>query len=419
MINIQKKLPTISDLGIASIVLFVVLSFIGRFLFPWGDEPDFRVRATEVIYSDTFLPKWVPYYLFANLINEMRPYSSCRVDSSPFALWAYIDPVACIEYLDTIITRTIITVIVALPVLLLVTFRRYFFDLARTIGATFSYWEWERRLDAISLSLLFPSIIYYMGLLSVEQLTLVISILIVTVVESIIGSLLLFYLVFTLDIGNSIVVAVFLLLTYSAKYIVRFFGLKRLFFVILAFLIVVYITNISFLAFLIENNSFLPAAFIQESRLTLASVTSSEYVDKYPLILRPVITYMSFIFNTPANIKSVFLYITVGVLILYSVYSVKDNYKRLTVAACNSIAHARQLTGLKTDIVYALSSITTILFFVLMLPTYANAKYYIFTLPFFLQLALAVFPRWKVFLVVNIITVTLFVNLILMMIRFT
>lgn len=418
MINVQKKLPIISDLGVTSIVLFVVLSFIGRFLFPWGDEPDFRVRATEIIYSDMFLPRWVPYNIFANLVNEIRPYSSCKVDSSPFALWAYIDPVACIGYLDTIITRTIITIIVALPVLLLVTFRRYFFDLAKVIGATFSYWEWERRLDAISLSLLFPSIIYYLGLLSVEQLTLVISILIVTLVESIIGSLLLFYLVFTLDIGNSIVVAVFLVLTYSAKYIGRLFGLKHLFFVILAFLTTIYITSISLLAFLIESNSFLPAVIVQEIRLTLASITTSEYVDKYPIILRPAITYMSFIFNTPANIKSVFLYVAIGVLILYSIYSIIGKYKQLTTIARHSMVHARELIGLKTDIVYALSSITTILFFVLMLPTYANAKYYIFTLPFFLQLALAVFPRWKVFLAVNIITVTLFVNLILMMIRF-
>ena len=42
----------ISKFGLQSTLIIVVLMFIGRFLFPFGDEPDWYVRAPHILFGE-------------------------------------------------------------------------------------------------------------------------------------------------------------------------------------------------------------------------------------------------------------------------------------------------------------------------------------------------------------------------------
>lgn len=416
MNNDTGKLPNISKFGLASVLVFIIFVFIGQLLFPLGDEPDFIVRAPQIVYRYSSLSVWTPYHFLGRLLSEIRIDSSCLIDSSVFSLWAYINRATCFQGLENTLYRGLLNVIVTLPLLIIIIFRRQFVIIAKLIGVKIGVDEWNIRLNALSISLLFPSMIYYLGVLSFEQWTLVISLLMIMLVESIVGLLFFLYLVFLLDTGGSVVLIVFFALSYIYKYLISFIGLSRLFLLSIILLITVYLLNITVLGRLLQYNLFVIQRLLDEANNTYLAVISSGLIQKYPIVLRPVITYMSMIFLTPSALKSVALYVITGGLIIFSSYRLYREYQRQVLATPLFSPQHNKMDRMKKDIVYALAAITTILLFVFILPTYANAKYYIFLLPIFIRVALNVFSKWAVLRVVSVLSIILFINLMLMMI---
>jgi hypothetical protein len=105
----------------------------------------------------------------------------------------------------------------------------------------------------------------------------------------------------------------------------------------------------------------------------------ADFFDKYPLILRPVITFMTGIFMTPSGIKVFPLYLVYGVSLLVMLKRLGKSHRAGPLMSA------------------MLSVAATIMFFVFILPDYSNAKYYIFLAPFILYSALTVFSRKWVF----------------------
>ena len=140
-------------------------------------------------------------------------------------------------------------------------------------------------------------------------------------------------------------------------------------------------------------------------------MSSLGVVEKYPLILRPIITYMSFIFLTPAKIKIIPLYIIFFIFLFkYFINNIKK------VLLINKITFKNK-NYFKKLLIF-ISSIYFILCIVFLLPSYAFSKYYIFMTPFFLYAIIDFYREEnmrKFFLLSNLLV---FFNLLLYYILF-
>ena len=96
------------------------------------------------------------------------------------------------------------------------------------------------------------------------------------------------------------------------------------------------------------------------------------------------------------------LYAFVAIALLKMTFKCVNRYARRQEYDVKSIF------VLKSDVVRSLVAVSTILSFVFIFPTYGNAKYYVFMLPFIFSLSLNVYSKN------TIIKFVLFLNFILM-----
>ena len=181
-------------------------------------------------------------------------------------------------------------------------------------------------------------------------------------------------LIGSLDLGNAVIVVAFLVIHAVISGAVAMLGLKWATVMVGGVLASVYVSGV-------EGLTYIHYLFLLESKADaiLQKSLGADFFDKYPLILRPVITFMTGIFMTPSGVKVFPLYVVYGVGLLVMINRLRKSH------------------GAGPLLSAMLSVITTIMFFTFMLPDYANAKYYIFLAPFILYSALTVFSRKWVF----------------------
>lgn len=365
------KLNRFSLFGLSVALAFCILALAYRVTLPFGDEPDFTVRALELVEVE--FPAWTPYYWLSGWLQHLNVFSSCVIIASPTEVFAQIDGASCGEGMSQVLGRTLLMVLLASPVLLVVAWRGVGLAVLRATVKGQSA-ELNQRIDALGLSLLVPGMIFYLGLLSHEQLTLLISLFvfffwgnwfIVTGLLALVGSL---------DLGNAVIVVAFLVIHAVISWAVAMLGLKWATVMVGGLLASVYVSGV-------EGLTYINYLFLLESKVDaiLQKSLGADFFDKYPLILRPVITFMTGIFMTPSGVKVFPLYVVYGVGLLVMINRLRKSH------------------GAGPLLSAMLSVITTIMFFTFMLPDYANAKYYIFLAPFILYSALTVFSRKWVF----------------------
>lgn len=383
----------VSKLGFLVVTLFILFSFLGRIFFPFGDEPDWIIRASGVMFGDH--PFWSPYLWFNNLILSFSTDSSaCEIIAGPKSVWGYV-PLACNEEWIQSVYRWLITIFIMLPLLFIIIFREGFIKGMAILGFNRTPIEWNRRIDAVALSIIMPGMLYYLGVLAIEQLYLIVAIYIFLFWGFALPIVLIFILLVSIDFGNSIVVLFFIFSLMFFGYIRKRLG--NVFFYGFALLLIIFALSVGYILLdLIMQLSFLGGDNRLEQKVTsiFNSLDGSEYGDKYPIILRPVITFMSFIFMTPSGLKVPLLYIVYFIAFLFITYKVFKGEDR-------------------ENQVYWLTSIVVILFFVLLFPTYGNAKYYIFMFPFFVYVALDYFKRLSILTLFSFSSLFVFLNLIL------
>ncbi|MEQ1106136.1 hypothetical protein, partial [Acinetobacter ursingii] len=121
------------------------------------------------------------------------------------------------------------------------------------------------------------------------------------------------------------------------------------------------------------------------------------FVDKYPKYIRPFITFASAVFMSSESIKVIVLYIILLPFLFFG-------YLRLSKISNNNYSSFLKLQ--------AIISLTTILFFIFLFPDYSYAKYYIFLLPLFISIFLAVYSKFKVLAFVSLLTIIWLINLL-------
>ncbi len=382
----------ISKFGLKIVILFIIFCLIGRFLFPYGDEPDIYARGDELINEAGF---WNLYSYFPEYFNKVDYYYFfINFQKQSFtSLWHHIDNTFAKNF-DINMLRYFITMFLFLPLFWIIIFRKRFIKLMTFLKFKQESADWNLKLDSLCLSLLYSGLIYYSGLFSIEQFTLILSLYIFLFWGNYLFISIFFAMIAFIDLGNSMVLLSFMLIAFYFHYIaVVKKKVKLVYISILCILALALILGTSFLTYI----EFIPF-LAQKSKNMILLEEFEGYRDKYPIILRPFITWMTSIFLTPSGIKVVLVYILFLIGIgnyVWKIIKVKSNDKIF-----------------KNNILL-LSALTTILFFVFLFPNYANAKYYIFMVPFFMLSILQYFNREKVMLFLTMCNIILFLHLFL------
>lgn len=410
---------------------FIFLYLLFRYLSPFGYEPDFWIRAPEYVQlegaqrvNNLFVFNHnIP--IISPLIRNLDINSFCNIEdvrinfkdhlisggneNTVLSLFQTIDHHSCTQSLKQILLRTLLLVVLVFPFWLIFFMKKTFFKFFSLFIKKIDFQNYSKNIDSIILSLFFSGMMYYLGVIAYEQLALLISL-----------SLLLFYrnifilipltLVLFIDFGNSFILVSIFFISYVFTLI--FYKLKYVFYVIaiiLSILISYYFSYNLLNVFKLEYLSeFVPSFF----SIYIESIHNHHYVESlkqtYPLFVRPIIFFMTFIYWTPGNIKIILSYLFIGILFFH--FFIKYNFNLAIYKKFNK-------TNLNKDdlfhTVFTNNLIFSVIIFVFILPMYCNAKYYIFILPFIIRVLLNYFKKEHVLLIFIILSLINFTHLIL------
>lgn len=385
--------PRISRYGFYCVLAFLFWTVLLRIVLPFGDEPDFTVRAVELIEEEH--PLWTPYHWMSGLLNEINVQSNCQPDASPVAIFGRIDSVTCTQPIAQIVFRVVLTVICTAPLLWIVVFRNAAHNMLRLLGLRLKITELNERLDALGTSLLIPGMIYYLGLLSHEQFSLVISLLISVVWGNWFLVLLLAIYTLALDLGNGTIIFAFLAIYIIGLLFYRSMGLKGLSLLLIGVPALFLVGSYDLLGY-VQALTILSG---KAEAIYLKSLTA-DFLEKYPVFLRPVITYITATFMTPSGIKAAPVQLMFAVVGIIGINRLRKSFRK----KINLVSAGKEprLVDLGTmQLLAMIAALTTVVGFGLMLPDYANAKYYMFLVPFVLLPFMSVFDRLPRLLFMN------------------
>ena len=351
MVNFYK----VSSSGLLVVFAFVLLLISFRFLLPYSDEPDWGYRISHILNTDLHL------FFYPDYSGVLESYTKqdCSISSRQMDFFGFISQ-SCLNPVDFVLSRTLLVLYTLLPLFAVLIFPRFFYSCLVTLKVKIEFVEWERRLNALKVFLLFPGAIYYLSVLSIEQFFLVVALYVFLFWNIALIPVFLLSLLSLIDFGNFIVVALFVSFFYFLRFIYLTFGFQALSICSLFFLLVSY----SFNGDLIH---IIPLPDILNNKVEgiMKVIIDGAYYEKYPLLLRPVITFMGFILLLPSGVKSSFGIFFVLLTLPYLLY------KGLLVSR-----------NMHDTLLFLLAPILFILIFIFIFPTYSFSKYYVFLLPF-------------------------------------
>ncbi|MBT5398944.1 hypothetical protein HOL24_00220 [bacterium] len=369
--------------------VFLLFIIMGKIFFPFGDEPDFD-RRVDRLYNDSALSFFLNDEAESELLNLKCTQSSSRPDISFSISTNCID-----QNLSTFVDRIFYTLLVVSPLVLLMFFRRFFYYALKS-NKHITYCDWNRRLDAISLTLIFPSAIYFLGLFSREVVTTAISLLLLLFWgrRLIVTAILL--VIYYIDSGNAVPVIFFtitlLLYDLFSKKTYRPYLIALISFLIISFS---YFFSDYLIFYIVQNFNF------NKMNMLYNSIFLDGHHDKYPILLRSVITYISLVFMTAEGVKSLPLLIITTLFLLYLVAI--GIFKKTKFI----------LRSDKSYVLPVFAGITTIFFITITFPTHSYGKYYLFLLPFVAYALLFFYNKAYLAMIFIGFTILMFVAIIL------
>lgn len=390
--NMKSKLllTDVSKFSLICSILFIFFTVFARFILPFGDEPDFNFRLYDLLITDHSI--FSPYFYVKDFLSTFAGMDLCPIHSTSTSLWAHIDFAHCRESTMQIIGRIFLTITIFSPVLFFICFRGFSYFIVNVFCKNkFSEIVFNKKLDAVSIALIFPSFIYLSGILAQEQLLLSLAIIMIIFIENWVIVVFLLGIMASIDIGNTTVYLTFILFYYFLKYIDKKFGRKYV--LIFSFSIVVFSFSIGSLIL----NSVSEFSVLADRATAMQYKIENDFVDKYPKYVRPFITFASAVFMSAESIKVILLYI----ILLPSLFL---GYFKLSKVRNNQYARFFKLQ--------VVVSITTILFFIFLFPDYSYVKYYIFLLPLFISIFLIIYSKVKVLIFTSLLTVIWLINIL-------
>lgn len=349
--------------------LFCFFSLAFRLLLPFGGEPDFAYRVSRILDSESGV-----YYFFKSFFDGYNWYPSCDISYTMQSITGTISSFDCGESLFLKITRWLLQLLFFLAFVVL-----FFFTLV------FSKYKFghdlflKERFYAVFLALFFPGLIYYSGVASPEIFVLFLSLLFFIFIKYHVISFLTIYLALQVEVGGAILLVSFFCFFHFFDMLSKKASLLIVELACVSVICFFFIVKMSFLVFFFDIPVFGEKISIIHYAYTMTH--SADVVAKYPLIIRPIITFMTATFMTTDGIKALVLYPIVFVFILALAIDIRRR-------AYNGVDVSNYAAFLAV-VAFTLST-------VFVLPGYSNAKYYVFCLPFLFLSALQIYSFKKV-----------------------
>lgn len=396
-----------SQKSILIFLLFVFLSLLYLILIPFGDEPDFWIRARDYVKNyDDYEEWWLPFLnlkplkLLDFLTSKLNHISQCHVGQNPLEIFTYVDPHKCTQTDKQIFLRLFINSLLILFVLI-------FINLLKSSPVNRILNISQNKFDNFIISLLFPSYIYFQNLMSNEQIVYLFSIILFLTWERKIISTIIILFITLIDFGSSLFL-IFLFISYNILLLINN-NRKEVSFKILIIcisgIILAYIASYYFLRIFIDYNFFFFSSTINRFLTDIYNHHHYHgFIDKYPILLRPVITYFSFIFFTPGYLKSYILIILSLFFFLHLGYRI---YK------LRKTSSDEDLLIINENIFNIFIILSCILVFIFLLPAYSNFKYYILLVPFVISSMNIIYSNMNILLILFCSNIFILSNLIL------
>lgn len=365
----SHSINSVNKFSLMCSIIYVLYSIAFRFLLPFGDEPDFTIRAPRFVLGELEL---IPEFIYA-ITNNLDYVSYCKIDANFYSYLSSLDYSSCVQDIYQISNRLLLQyLLISIPFLMLCYRTPLYFIFKNEPRSIL-----DKKLDALSITFVSSSFLYYFGVIGWEQIMLLVSCFLILALNRVIVLLVLFIVVALLDIGDSIVVIYSASLYFYYKYILQRSGVVFVYLSVIVLLVVSYVFSTSLVTFA----GYFEILSSKADAITLAYENVNLH-DKYPILLRPIITFMTLVLYLPSGIRSIAAISIAGVLILILI--------RRSFSRNNIIDHGA--------IVYFLVIITVVFSIVFILPGYANGKYYVFMMPMFFYYALNFFSNKKVLL---------------------
>jgi len=373
-----------SKLGAVVSLFFIILLLFGRITFPFGDEPDFQTRVERLADLDKNSLNILGYFDF---YEEIEANNDCEIITSYLNPHSYISQECYDLNLHYFGKRVSFSLFSLSPLILFLIFNKKIYRWSRSYKNIPSS-EWNKRISSLSLTLLLPSVIYILGFLTKEIIVSILSFFIFIFWGR--KFIILFFLlaIYYLDNGNGLVVAFFSIILFFNGYLEKYRNKKVL---ILGFtipIVIIFCFGQSILEILSSELNYVK---LSEIYLTLHT---GYYHNNYPLILRPIFTFLSLIFISAGGLKSILLFMIFFIFMIMA--SVRLVNKRDSIHS----------------LVYFLSATETIILITLMIPTHAYSKYYIFLIPFFVYPLLQVYRTQTLILFFSSLTLITYINIL-------
>ena len=243
--------------------------------------------------------------------------------------------------------------------------------------------------QSVALSFIFPGFVYHSSLFSIEQVTLMLSVLLVFNLfnRRYYYSVIILALSYALDSGNTQVVLVLIFYVLISMFIYKKLG---------SFVFILF-TLISMVIAYIGSTIILNFVASYSDRIARIVLDYAEFDwNKWPLYLRPVMTFMSYNLMPPSMAKHPLLYIFVLSGIFYTFF------KHYNSSVLNKVNFEY--------VVIPLALFAGISIIVFLLPGFNNAKYYIFSLPLFINSFLQYFSFKTVLIFLLILNTVVIVD---------
>ncbi len=379
--------------------LYAIFQCIAFLLFPYGDEPDFEERLRR-LNEDEF-PAFAPYR-YINFFGSAPLDHECIVNASFMSIDSYISLDCLSLNLRFFWAQASHTFLCVLPLVVVLIY--YSKSRSNTFKHQKVHWygsdDYSRRADAVSLSLLIPGMAYNLNFMSQEVFVLSISLFIYLTINSLICTVAIAFLVYSLDDGNFLVVSLFILIyqvTYRSQ---LYMSHKYLLTTMLILLIAAGTQGGAALALLLE--------WTQSTKLgeVKAAIDIGDLYSKYPIVLRPLLAFGSMVFITSNGVKSVVAFSVLMLLILSFVVSISTSRLRTS-----RFLHVQSENYLR-DRSLAYCSVLTVGLISLMVPSHAYGKYFVFLAPFLIGWLLWFVERRRVLISLVALNILVYIDLL-------
>lgn len=365
MNNLEKKNKFyLNDLYFYFLIFFITF-IIFRIILAYGDEPDFYHRYTNFIFN------FNEFNVYQNNFNQGMTCNDNYLESSLFSLYSKISPFFCtnkpIDFLERVFYGFILNLIFFYSIY-------FFFNNYKII----KFLRIETKYHNLNLhiffcSMIFPTVIYYLGTKSNEIFIFYLSFVFFFVWKNYVISYFLGFLMTLIDFGNGGIFFLFISFFYLFRFLVKLIGIKKVLFSTFSIIIIL-------ILFERQIQDYLSIILMSSETYYLQNVSRNVLdIDKnfvYPNYYKLIITYFSFVFLTPGHTKSIVFLILMSIALLYTFGVVIGYFKN------KNYTKSLKIKFFYDNLINTICSILFVLIVILIFPTHSYIRYYIFIYPF-------------------------------------